>query len=630
MAEIDTLPKLVKQAYEKYQDKSIAVRRKDLGVWNEYTWKDYYEDIKYISLGLVSLGLKPGDKVAIIGDNDVEYYEAEFAAQAAGAVVVPSYSDAARPEVKFILEHSEAKVIVAQDQEQVDKLLDIIPEIPDIKKIIYWDPKGLWNYDEPILIDLEGVLKQGRKYEEECNGVFEENVARGKGDDLALIMYTSGTTGVPKGAMLTHENLIFDAKSYFEDQGWTDKDEYFSYMSPAWITEQLFGLVGGSYLGMTVNFAEEADTIQEDVREIGPTIIFYGSRLWESIASTIQVKIADTDPIKRLIYRICLPIGQKMFKLKIERKSANFFLRALYKLAWLALFQPLLDRLGLSRVRLAYTGGTVLSPESFSFIGNLGLGLRQAYGSTEAGIIAGHKDYIKRHTLGEVPAGIDVKIVDGEIVVKSPGIFQGYYRNPEETDRALRDGWFYSGDAGFFDEDGQLVFMDRVSELLELPDGEKFSPQFIESTLRFSPYIKDAMVLGGKDKAFISAVIIIDYENAGKWAEDHRILYTTFTDLCQKPEVYDLIQKEVEKTNELVPAAAKIKKFINLHKEFDPDEAELTRTRKLRRGFMEERYGDLVDAIYSDKKEIIAEAFVKYRDGRTGKITTSVSIKFLY
>ena len=319
-----------------------------------------------------------------------------------------------------------------------------------------------------------------------------------------------------------------------------------------------------------------------------------------------------------------------MFKLKIERKSANFFLRALYKLAWLALFQPLLDRLGLSRVRLAYTGGTVLSPESFSFIGNLGLGLRQAYGSTEAGIIAGHKDYIKRHTLGEVPAGIDVKIVDGEIVVKSPGIFQGYYRNPEETDRALRDGWFYSGDAGFFDEDGQLVFMDRVSELLELPDGEKFSPQFIESTLRFSPYIKDAMVLGGKDKAFISAVIIIDYENAGKWAEDHRILYTTFTDLCQKPEVYDLIQKEVEKTNELVPAAAKIKKFINLHKEFDPDEAELTRTRKLRRGFMEERYGDLVDAIYSDKKEIIAEAFVKYRDGRTGKITTSVSIKFLY
>ena len=380
---------------------------------------------------------------------------------------------------------------------------------------------------------------------------------------------------------------------------------------------------------MTTNFAEEAGTVQEDVREIGPTIIFYGSRLWESTASTIQVKIADTAAIKRFIYRLCLPIGQKMFKLNIESKEASFFWKAVYKLAWVALFGPLLDKLGLSKVRIAYTGGTVLSPESFSFIGALGLGLRQVYGSTEAGVIAGHRDYIKPHTLGESPRGADVKIKNGEIVVRSPGVFQGYYKNPEETAKVLKDGWFHTGDAGFFDEDGHLVFMDRVPELLELPDGERFAPQFIESTLRFSPYIKDAMILGGKDKPYISAVIIIDYENIGKWAEDHKVVYTTFTDLSQKAEVCDLIQKEVEKTNESLPSTAKIKKFVNLHKEFDPDEAELTRTRKLRRGFMEDKYRELVDAIYSNKKDLTAEAYVRYRDGRTGKITTSVNIKSL-
>ena len=629
MTESDTLPKLLKQAYEKYKDKKVAVRRKDLGIWNEYTWKDYYENVKYFSLGLVSLGLKPAKKVAIIGDNDVEYYGAEYAAQATGGVVVPLYSDAGHAEVEFTVGHSESTFVVAHDQEQVDKLLKVQNELPNLRKIIYWDPKGLWNYEEPILISWEEVLRQGRKYEEEHGEVFEENIAKGKGDDLALILYTSGTTGVPKGAMLTHENLLFSTRSYLGAQGLTEEDEYFSYMSPAWMTEQIYGLAGGPYLGMTTNFAEEAGTVQEDVREIGPTIIFYGSRLWESTASTIQVKIADTAAIKRFIYRLCLPIGQKMFKLNIESKEASFFWKAVYKLAWVALFGPLLDKLGLSKVRIAYTGGTVLSPESFSFIGALGLGLRQVYGSTEAGVIAGHRDYIKPHTLGESPRGADVKIKKGEIVVRSPGVFQGYYKNPEETAKVLKDGWFHTGDAGFFDEDVHLVFMDRVPELLELPDGERFAPQFIESTLRFSPYIKDAMILGGKDKPYISAVIIIDYENIGKWAEDHKVVYTTFTDLSQKAEVCDLIQKEVEKTNESLPSTAKIKKFVNLHKEFDPDEAELTRTRKLRRGFMEDKYRELVDAIYSNKKDLTAEAYVRYRDGRTGKITTSVNIKSL-
>jgi len=629
MSEPDTLPKLLKQACQKYQDRRVAVRRKHLGIWKEYIWQDYYKQVKYFSLGLLHLGLKLGEKVAIIGDNDVPYYVAEYAAQAAGGVVVPLYGDAAHTEISFILGHSESIFVVAQDQEQIDKLLKVKNELPNLKKIIYWDTKGLWNYEAPILISWEEVLRQGRKYEAEHGEVFEENIAKGKGDDLALILYTSGTTGTPKGAMLTHENLLFSVRSYLKAQGLTERDEYFSYMSPAWLTEQIFGMAGGLYLGMTVNFAEKAETVQQDVREIGPSIIFYGARLWESMASTIQVKIADTDPTKRFIYRLCLPIGQKMFQLKLEGKKANFFWKVIHKLAWLVLFRPLLDKLGLSKVRIAYTGGTVLSPETFSFIGALGLGLRQVYGSTEAGAIAGHTNCIKPHTLGEPLPGVEVKIVNGEIVGKSPGVFQGYYKNPGESAKVLKDGWLYTGDAGFFDKDGHLVFMDRVSELLELPDGERFSPQFIESTLRFSPFIKDAMILGGRDKPYISAVLIIDYENTGKWAEDNKVAYTTFADLSQKAEVYNLIQKEVERTNEFLPTAAKIKKFVNLHKEFDPDEAELTRTRKLRRKFMEERYKELVDAIYSDKGKITAETYVKYRDGRIGKITASVNIKSL-
>ncbi len=633
MIEGITLPKLLQEAMEKFGEDRVAQRRKDFGIWQEYTWKEYWEKVKFFALGLMSLGFKRGDKLAIIGDNDPEYYWAQFAAQAAGGATIPIYTDAMYSEIIYIIDHSDSTVVVGRDQEQVDKVLKVQEdgELPKVKTIIYWDAKGLWNYDVPGLHNFDDVLQLGQKYEKEHPGVFEESVEKLKEGDLAFIMYTSGTTGSPKGAMLSHKNLIFDSACFAGVQGWTQKDEYLSNMSPAWITEQLIG-VGGSLLsGMTVNFPEEPETIEEDTREIGPSVIFYGARLWESVASTIQMKISDSSGIKKFFYYRCLPIGVKVHDAALQRKEVNFFWKALYKLSWLIMFRPLLDKLGLLNVKHCYTAGALLSPESFRFIHALGLNLKQAYGTTECGMALGHTKLIKHQTIGEPFPGVEMELSkkDGEILVKSPGVFLGYYKNEEASKACMEGGKFHTGDAAVFDEDRQVVFMDRAKELLDLPDGTKFSPQFIESTLRFSPYVRDAMCLGGKDKPFVSVIMIIDYANAGKWAEGHRITYTTFTDLSQKSQIYDLIQKDVERVNKLLPEAAKIRRFLNLHKEFDPDESELTRTRKLRRGFMEQRYKRLVDAIYSDKKDIQMGAQVKYRDGRTGVITTDINIRFM-
>jgi long-chain acyl-CoA synthetase len=631
MAEADTLPKLVKANYEKWGN-GVAMAMKNFGIWQRYTWKDYYERVKYLSLGLISLGLEADDKVCIIGDNEPEWFWAEFAIQAAGGIATGIFVDSIPSEVKYIAEYSDAKFAVVNDQEQTDKFLEIKDELPSLRKVIYWDPKGLRNYDESILISFAEVMELGKKYDEIHPGLFELNLAKGKGSDIAFIYYTSGTTGLPKGAMITHKALINTAKGFINRYPLNEADDLLSNFPAAWVGDSFFATVPHLLTGARLNFPEEPETIAEDTREVGPNFVIYGPRQWESLVSEIQVKIMDAHPLKRFCYHLFLPVGYKIADYNFVGRTPNLFWRALYLIAYWLLFHPLKDRLGLSNVRFAVTGSSVLSLDTFRLIHAIGIELRQNYAGTEAGFISSHgKGEIKFESVGRPAIGTEVRIADdGELLVRSDCMFNEYYKDPEKTKDAFKGSWFRTGDAVHIDEDAHLIFLDRVKEMGELATGVKYAPQYIEGRLRFSLYIKDAMVIGGKDKEFVSAIVNIDPTMVGKWAENNRVPYTTFVDLSQKKEVANLVQKDLVRVNGYLPEGARVRKFVLLHKEFDPDEAELTRTRKLRRSFMEERYRDLIDVIYSDKDEVIVEAPVTYRDGRKGSVTTAIKVRTVY
>jgi len=626
----DTWPKILKYNYEKYGDNHIAMRYKHYGVWQPYTWKDYYLNVKYLALGLLSLGFEPGDKVLIIGDNAPQWYVAELAAQANHGASVGVYSDLIPSEIKYIAENSEARFAMVEGQEQVDKFLQIKDELPLLKKVIYWGYKGLAHYDDPILIGYEQVLQLGEKYEEEHPGLFEQNVETGSADNVCALVYTSGTTGAaPKGAVHTYRTMRPGTDYHLHLDPWYENDNVVPYLPPAWMTEQWLGIGCHLLSASILNFAEEPETQQQDIREIGPNMAFYGARLWEVQAAMVQGRILGTDAIKRFAFRLLMPIGYKMADLKFQKQKPNLFLKILYAFADIALFRAIRDSLGLSNARICYTTGAMLSPDAFRFYHALNLPLKGLYGSTEGGALTGAKTGdIRLETVGTVHKGTEVRITDsGELIYRQPGIFVGYYKDPDKTAEVLKDGWFYSGDSGFVTEDGHIVFLDRVKDIVELASGDKLVPQFIESRLKFSPYIKDAWALAGPDRAYASVIIVIDYDSVGRWAGQRRVAYTTFTELSQKPEVYELVKRDIDRINSALPPGARVRKYVNLHKEFDPDEAELTRTRKLRRTFMEERYRELIDAIYGDKTEVPIEAQVRYRDGRMGTIKTTISIK---
>ena len=626
----DTWPKILKYNYEKYGDNHRAMRYKHYGIWQPYTWKDYYLSVKHLALGLLSLGFKPGDKVLIIGDNAPQWYYAELAAQANHGASVGLYSDLIPLEIKYIAENSEARFAIVEDQEQVDKFLQIKDELPLLKKVIYWSYKGLAHYDDHILVGYMQVLQLGEKYEEEHPGLFEQNVETGKADDVCALVYTSGTTGAaPKGAVHTYRTMRTGADYHLHLDPWHENDNVVPYLPPAWMTEQWFGIGCHLLSASILNFAEAPETQQRDTRETGPSIVIYGARLWESQAATVQERILGSDAIKRFAFRLLMPIGYKMADLKHRKQEPSLLWKILYSLADIALFKPIRDSLGLSNARICYTTGAMLSPDAFRFYHALNLPLKSLYGTTEGGALTGVKnDDISLETVGPAHKGTEVRISDnGELIYRQPGIFVGYYKDPDKTAEVLKDGWFYSGDSGFIREDGHIVFVDRLKDLVELASGDKLAPQFIESRLKFSPYIMDAWVVGGPDRDYTSAIIIINYDNVRRWAGQRRVAYTTFTDLSQNPEVYRLVKQDIDRINQALPPGARVKKYVNLHKEFDPDEAELTRTRKLRRTFLEERYRELIDAIYSDRNEVPIEAQVGYRDGQMGTIKTTLSIK---
>jgi long-chain acyl-CoA synthetase len=626
----DTWPKILKYNYEKYGDKHVAMRHKHYGIWQPYTWKEYYLNVKYLALGLLSLGFEPGDKVLIIGDNAPQWYYAELAAQANHGASVGVYSGLLPPEIKYLAENSEARFAVVEDQEQVDKLLQIKDDLPQLKKVIYWNHKGLAHYDAPILMGYDQVLQLGRKYEEEHPELFEQNIETGKAEDICAIVYTAGTTGpAPKGAVHTYKTMRAGADCYLHLDPWYENDNVVPYLPPVWMTEQWF-VIGCHLLSANIlNFAEEPETQRQDMREIGPDVVFYEARLWESQAGMVQARILDADAIKRFTFRWLMPIGYKMADLKYRRQKPNPFLKILYALANLVLLRPVRDNLGLSNARVCYASGAMLSPDAFRFYHALNLPLKNIYGSTEGGTITGAKnDDIRLETVGPILKGTEVKITkNGEIICRQPGTFVGYYNDPVMTAEVLKNGWFYSGDSGFITHDGHVVVLDRMKDLVELGSGDKLTPQVIESWLRFSPYIKDAWVLAGPDRAYASAITVINYDSVGRWAGQRGVAYATFAELSQKPEVYELIKMEIARMNGALAPGVRVKKYVNLHKEFDPDEGELTRNRKLRRRFMEERYCELINAIYNDRTEVPIEVQVKYRDGRMGTTKTTISIQ---
>jgi long-chain acyl-CoA synthetase len=624
----ETLPKLLRKRAEEYGAYKVAMRQKKFGIWEEYSWREYYEKVKYFCLGLLSLGLDKSDKIAILGENKPEWFWAELAAQSLGAVAIGIFTDCTPSEVKYYMEHSDSKMVIVHDQEQVDKLLDIKNDLPLLTKVIYWDPKGLWDYNDPILMSFDNVLKLGMDYDNENPGAYERVVDEGSGSDIAVLCYTSGTTGDPKAAMLSHHNLIFSAFGWCHIDRFKDTDDYLSFVPPAWVTEQLLGVTCSLISGFNLNFPEEPETVQEDICEIGPHILFYGPRLWENVNRMIQSRIMDSSFTRRFLYNLFLRVAYRLGGEQQAETSINIIWKILNYFGYWIVFRPLRNKLGLLRVRKAYLAGAAISPDIIIYFHAVGVNVKQMYGGSEQGIVSIHRDHdIKPHSSGKIMPQVEVRLSsEGEILVAGDGLFKGYYKNEKATKEKITDGWFFTGDFGYIDDDDHLIVIDRMDDVSELADDHKFSPQYVEVRLRFSPFIKDCLALGGPQKKFIGLLVNIDIENVGLWAETRHINYTTFTDLSQKPQVIELIKQEIEKVNETLPDWNRVHRFINLQKEFDPDEAELTRTRKLRRTFVEERFKDLIQAIYSDQDDILVETEVVYRDGRKGLVKTNIHI----
>lgn len=623
-----TIPKLFLQAAKLYGDRKVAMREKEFGIWVPITWKQYYENVKKIALGMVTLGLKRGDKVAMIGDNRPQALWAEMATLCVGGIGIWLFQDSLIDEVEYIINHSDAKLMVGEGQEEVDKCLLIKEKCPKLVKMLWDDPKGMRSYDEPFLMSLKEVMDLGEELDRKEPSLFEEMIREGKGDDVCLLFYTSGTTALPKGALLTHYNMLTMGQNLMRVDPYFETDDFVSYLPFAWIGEQMMSISCGIQAGFTLNFPEEPETAQENIREIGPHVMFAPPRVYEQMVRNVQIKYLDASWSKRKSYELAMRIGYHVAEMKFAKKKPAWYWKALNTLAHLTVHKKLKDHLGLSRIRYTYTGGAAMGPDHFRFFHAIGVNLKQIYGQTEiAGISVLHRDDdIKFDTVGKPIPETEVRITpEGEIISKSPSVFQGYYKMPEETEKALRDGWLHSGDTGFIDADGHLVVFDRTKDVMTLSDGTKFAPQYLETRLKFSPYIKDVWVIGDR-RPFVSAVVCIDYGVVGKWAEDRNIAYTSYSELSQRPEVYELVKGEVAKMNRDLPEVARVRKFLNLYKEFDADDDELTRTRKLRRAFVEERYKDIVNGLYSDQNSIHMDTTITYEDGRVAHIKTDMRV----
>ena len=624
-----TFPQILSRQAERLGSEKIAIREKAYGIWQTYDWRAYLRYTKRVALGLISLGLKRKENVGLILDNHPEWLFSELGAQSMGAVTVNLFTSAVAKELLYGLNRIQASYVFAQNQEQVDKLLACRDQLSHVRGLVYIDPTGMRTYsDDPWLISFGQLLELGKELDEEQPEVFIRELWKGKPNDVALMLMTSGTTGLPKLVMLSYENFTEMARKWLETTPVGIGDNWISITPTAWIVDQMWGVGVTLCGGIVMNFPETMETAMEDFREIGPTVIVTSSRFWEDLASEIRVKISDSGFIKRSLYKLSQKIGGAFVDLESLNKSIPTHLKLLKWLATRIVSRPLMDRIGCLGLRAAYTGGHPISPEVIRFFRSNGLNLKQCYGLTESGgIFQVQPDgEVKPETVGKPLPRTQIRITeDQEVLVLSKSNFVGYYENPEATAEVLLDGWFYTGDAGYIDDDDHLVIIGRKEDIMRTREGEAFSPDFIETRLKFSPYIKEA-VIWGEGQPYLTAFINIDFGNVGNWAEERQIPYTTYIDLSQQPDIEELIRGEVRKVNARLPAAMQLVKIILLYKLLDADDEELTRTGKVRRKFVQQEYRNLIDAMYSDKSELAVKGQVRYRDGHIGTIETKVKI----
>ncbi len=634
-ADADTFPRLLLEHARSRPDRP-AIREKDFGIWQTWTWSRAAQEVRALACGLAALGFKRGDNLAIIGDNRPRLYWAMAAAQCLGGVPVPLYQDAVAEEMVYVLDNAEIRFAVVEDQEQVDKLLEIRDRYPGVEHIIYDDPRGLRHYEQDYISSYEEVQGLGRVHDEEHPESFMTEVAAGRADDVAIMLYTSGTTGKPKGVCQTHASLIFAARGGcgFDQLG--SDEEVLSYLPMAWVGDNLFSYAQALVAGFTINCPESADTVLIDMREIGPTYFFAPPRIFENLLTQVMIRMEDAGTLKRAMFHYFMDVARRCGAEILDGKpGVGAGDRLLYALGDLMIYGPLRNVLGMSRIRVAYTAGAAIGPDLFRFYRSIGINLKQLYGATEtcAYVCLQPDGGVKLDTVGKAAPGVEVKIAaNGEVLVKSGAMLKEYYKRPDATAESIDgEGYFRTGDAGFFDQDGHLKIIDRAKDVGKLKSGGMFAPNYIENKLKFFQYIREAVAFGHQ-RDEVCAFVNIDLAAVGNWAERRGLPYSGYVDLAGKPEVYQLIQECVEKVNaELAqdPALShsQVHRFLLLHKELDPDDDELTRTRKVRRGFIAEKYAVLIDALYSGRTSQHIETQVKFEDGRTGVVRADVMIR---
>lgn len=634
MLQMRTLPQLLLEHAEKTPNR-LSQRHKHRGIWREYRFVDVLDNVRALALGLHALGIERGETVAVIGENEPEHFWTELAAHALGCKVVSLYPDLTADEVEYLLTDSETVYLFAQDQEQVDKGLAILDRLPRLRKIVYWDDTGMWSYRHDALCTFKSLQKSGKAIHAGDPTLFQAFVAAGQPDDTAVLSYTSGTTGKPKGVVLTHRYLIDNAQRVIDGTDAKPGMEYLSYIAPAWATEQIYGIAIGVALPLVVNFPEGPEQILNNIRELAVEILVFAPRQWENLAASIQGRMLDAGSARRRIYDWGLRVGHEVNVARLDGKPVGLRARIAYPLAEMLVLRPLRDQLGLTRIRIAACGGSTMAPDVFRLFHAIGVPLRNIYGSTETGLLTMHQGkrydletvghWLKAH--GEAGPPLEWKTSDeGELLVRGGSFFQGYYKRPSASAEKLVDGWYRTGDAVTRTELGELVFLERMSDLRRLRSGESFPPQFVETRLRFSPFIKDIMTVGDATRDFVVALINIDMNVVSRWAEDKKISFSTFTDLSQKREVANLLRDEIERVNQFLPEHARVRRFACFPKELDPDEGELTRTRKLRREFLEARYSALIEGLYAGRPEADIDIPVTYQDGRRGHLAACVAM----